>query len=671
MLICPNCHAHLEDGSLFCDSCGTRIEPPASETSETSTPPQTATTYIYCSHCGQQTDADSPFCPNCGASMNVQEQPATSGEASENKSKKWGVFAGIGAAVIAVIVIVFLFLGKSSGSSSNYALYIKDRQIFYNGFSKQDPQQISSRLLDKDLDISNVNLYEFSRMCRFSKDGSLLFFPDKLDNYSSYSLYYRKIDKPKEEAVKIDSSVASYSVSDDASFITYLKNNALYQYNRKKDDKQKIASDILTYRVSDDGATILYLNEDNILYHTEKGGDRVKIDSDVSNLCYVSDDLSLIFYIKDGTLYKKQNGGDKEKISSDTEAVVKAYDSGEVYYVKAEEEELSLSDFVRDDKKEEDAALKEPEYPNVSWGDPSRDAKINAYERAREEYSLKRQRDYLREALKEQIIPQTSYILCYHDGKKESTVSESFIFSSYSVASDAPVITYMAYTRSDDIRIKLSEIENVYDVQNQVMNALYSTAERYVAAGNVSAVFDEEDTQNFYLSADGKTLYYLADVPEEKNYGELYQVSISSSGELGDPDLYDSDVCTDYFRFSGDGKLLYFKDYKDSKGELYADGKRIDYDVYSNNIQYDEDTGRITYFIDWNYEKRYGTLKTYAGKEPEKIADDTHSYYVMPNGNVLYLYDYSLKHYQGDLYLWNKKEAEKIDDGVVGIIPIY
>lgn len=721
MLECPNCHAMLEDDAQFCDSCGTRIEPkppvseapapetpvsetpapetPVSETPVSETPiPETpapqpeAAQGVYCPHCGQQTTADSPFCPNCGASMQetmfcpecgqqvssvstvcpycsckLFELPETK---PASKSKKGIVFAGIGAAVIAVVVLAVLFLGKGIGGSSNYAMYIKDKEIFYNGFSRNDPQQISSRLMNRDSSEDDFNGEDFGYLCRFSEDGSLLFFPDRLDDDDCYSLYYRRINKPKEEAVKIDSGLYNrgYFVSDDASFVTYLKNGNLYQYNVKKDDKQKIASDVLSYRVSDDGATILYRNDEYTLYRTVKGGDRDKIDSDVSSLCYVSDDLSLIFYLKDGTLYKKEADGEKEKISSDVERVIKVYESGEVYYIKAEDEELSLSDFVEDDKKREDAALAEPAYPAIGWNDPARDAKIKAYEDAMEEYSLKQQRDYLREALKEQTLPQTNYTLCYYDGTETSTLSETFAASN-SVARDTPAITYMAYNQPEDISIKLSEIEDVYEASSQITEALFTTVERQVAVGSVSAVLDREDAQNLCLSADGGTLYYFDDIAEGKDYGDLYQVSVSSSGELGGPELYDSDVNIYTFYCYGDGSLLYYKDYKDDNGELYRNGEKIDYDVY--DFQYDEDAGRLTYFTDCNYEKEYGTLKIYSGKDPEKISDDVHDYCVVPNGNILYLCDYSLKRYEGDLYLWNKKKGEKIDDGVNCILSVY
>lgn len=729
MLDCPNCHARLEDDAQFCDSCGTRIEPQP-PVDETPAPSPEPAQIVYCSHCGRQTGTDSPFCPdcgasvqetmfcpecgqqvssssavcphcsfklfdavfcpncgspsnpeasfctNCGASLKAEEQAAPSakipetGSVSKSKSKKGVVFAGIGAAVIAAVVLAVLFLGKNAGSSSNYAMYVKDKEIFYNGFSRNDPRQISSRLMDRDSDISDIiNYNNIRNLCQFSKDGSLLFFPDRLDS-DGYSLYYRRINKPKEEAVKIDSGLEReyYSVSDDAAFVTYAKNGNLYQYSVKKDDKQKIASDIVSYRVSDDGTAILYLNDENTLYYTVKGGDRDKIDSDVFDLCYVSDDLSVIFYIKDDSLYKKEADSDKEKISSDVRDVITAYDSGEVYYIKAEEEELTLFDFVDDDKKNEDAALTEPSYPNTSWNDPARDAKISAYESAMEEYSLKQQRDYLREVLKEQTLPQISYTLCYYDGKETSTLSESFA-DIYSVAYDAPVIAYLAYDQSEDISVKLSEIEDVYDVSDQITEVLYSTAEKYVAAGSVSAVLDEEEAQYLRLSADGRTLSYFDDIPEGADYGELYLVSVSSSGELGDPELYDSDVYAQWPVFYEDGSLLYFKDRKNGIGELYMNGEKIDYDVL--NFEYDEDTGRLTYFTDWNEEKRYGTLKIYSGKDPEKIADDVYDYCAIPNGNILYLCDYSLKRYQGDLYLWNKKKAEKIDDSVNCILSVY
>lgn len=730
MITCPKCHAQLEDGSRFCDSCGAPIpEQAAAET--------ISLVNIFCPHCGKQASSENPFCPdcgkpleekifcancgqqvssasnicpncssrlyvevfcpgcgkpsnpdaafckNCGTPLNAAPQPEQKKEkekkkkdnrnSDKKKPSKGIIFAGIGVLLAAACILVFVLIGGGTGSSSNYAMYVKDKEIYYTGFSKNDPWQVTSRFVDGG-DFDNYELadasYIIADACRLSEDGSLLFFPDKI-NYSDngYSLYYRKVNKPKEDAVKIDSDIISYSVSKDASAITYQKNDTLYQYDRKKEDKQKVASDIQRYYVSDDGKSILYLNTEDVLYSTVKGGDREKIDSEISGLSHVSEDLSTLVYIKEGTLYKKVGSEDKVKISSDVDHVITAYDSGEVYYVKSETTEVPLSNYVYDDKKEADAALTEPKSPN--WSDPDYDAKYEAYQKESEEYHAKLERDYFRKYLDEEKVEQTVYTLCYYDGEQETIISDSFTDSSYTYAADTPVITYTAYDQSEDIRVKLSETEDIYNVYTLATEMLNSASERYVTVGGTTALLDREEAQNFRLSADGETLFYLDEVPEDKDYGELYQVSVSSSGELGSPELYDSDVYTNTLYFIDAGKLLYFKDYKNDKGELYIDREKIDYDVNSYGIRYMEDNECVTYYTDWNTEKNYGTLKIYAGKDAQKIADDVHSHFVLPGGEVLYLYDYSPKYYHGDLYLWDKKDTEKIDDSVVCIIPVF
>lgn len=671
MITCPKCHAQLEDDAKFCDTCGTPIEAPAAPIAATA----------YCPHCGQQNDAENQFCQNCGKPLNETETKKNKKQDKTDapemkKSKKGFVFAGIGVAAVVLIAVAafILFGGSSGGSSKNYAMYVKDKELYYNGFSRNDPWQVTSRFIDGD-GFDNYELasgaYSIGAACTLSKDGSLLFFPDRVSYFNNgYSLYYRKVNNTKEEAVKIDSDITSYSVNEDASAITYQKNDTIYQYNRKKDDKQKIAGDIENYYVSDDGRTILYMTTEDVLYITVKGGERNKIDSDVASLNYVSEDLSTIFYIKDGTLYKKEDGKEKEKISSDVSDVITAYDSGEVYYIKADKEELSLMDFVIDDKKESDAALLEPTYPGRS----ASNAEQQAYNAAMEEYYAKQERDDIRDELASESMPWTTYTLCYYDGKEESIVSDAFTYSSYACAVDKPVITYMVHNLSEDINVKMSDAEYPYEILDIIYGTIEelsdSAGERYVAVGGTSALLDQEEASDFNISPDGKTLYYLDEVPEDKNYGELYQVSISSSGELGAAELYDSDVCANYFYFIGEDALLYFKDYKDGKGELYINQEKIDYDVSTYNINYDEDHKTVTYFTDWNIDKGYGTLKSYTKNESEKIADDVHSYFVLPSGNVLYLYDYSQKYYHGDLYLWSGKDAEKIDDGVVCILPV-
>ena len=52
MIRCPKCSKELENGTKFCDNCGTEII-------ET----------LYCPNCGKPVNQDSVFCQSCGAPL--------------------------------------------------------------------------------------------------------------------------------------------------------------------------------------------------------------------------------------------------------------------------------------------------------------------------------------------------------------------------------------------------------------------------------------------------------------------------------------------------------------------------------------------------------------------------------------------------------------------------
>ena len=201
--------------------------------------------------------------------------------------------------------------------------------------------------------------------------------------------------------------------------------------------------------------------------------------------------------------------------------------------------------------------------------------------------------------------------------------------------------------------------------------ALFSSSERYIAVKTTATVVEQEkEARNFRINSSGTVVYYIDDIPDEKSYGELYRISITN-GTVGKAEVYDSDVYTGYCYFAGDDKFIYYKDYKDRKGELYVNKVKIDYDVsvYSTVVYSDSD--KVIYFTDWNDEKGYGTLKIYQGGESVKVADDVHNFSTMSDGRILYLYDYSLNYYKGELHVWENGETRKIDDDVVAVIPVY
>ena len=355
MSTCPNCNKQLEDGTKFCDSCGNQII-------ET----------IFCQNCGKETSTEFAFCQNCGASLSDETIVS-----KHNQKKKFALpklpfklskkLIAIGSACIAlvlVLVIVLSILLSGGGHNNNFALYIKDGEMYFTNISKIEPWQVTTRLVEDDSIVKDSFVYTLGNYTHLSKDGKILFYVDKYTKDSDgVSLFYRYVNKPEQEPVKIDSDITSYAVSQNGKLITYLKGDegALYQHNLT--DKEKIASEVSSFIVSDDGKKIGYLNKEDGMYLKYAGKDKEKLDSDVSRIIYINEAFNTVYYTKEGALYKTVEGKDKVKIASDISAVLKVYESGEVYYLKSDSSEVTLLDYVEDDLKDSDAAMDEPQPP--------------------------------------------------------------------------------------------------------------------------------------------------------------------------------------------------------------------------------------------------------------------------------------------------------------------
>lgn len=488
-------------------------------------------------------------------------------------------------AAAALFLPVFTATAKDTDSSlPDYAMYKKEDELRYIDFSKDSSGQISTGLFDElTFDYSYFSEEDIIHEYTLSPDGELLFFPDTPD-YPYFSLFCRDIDSPRDKAVKIDSNVHSYLINEDASAVIYRKNHALCRYDRKSGKRQTIADNVGYYYISDDGNTILYSTDDGIFYYTLADGRREKANISFYDMNCISEDLSTMYYISfDGlyTLYKKERGKEEVRIDSAIWKVIKAYDSGEFYYVTVDTVEFPLLSYVYDDKRKSDAALKKPVAP--ARNSPDYATAYRAYRKACKEYSAKLKRDEIRAFLEEEKNVKrlySHYELYYYDGKKSTLISNSFKDSSYAFAADKPVITYTEYNLLDNAGVDLSEIEDADHVIRTVSDSLCSIDRRIAfGASSVSLDREEGDGTDFCLSADGNTLYYLEETPKKDNCGNLYQMDISSPEKPATPKLYDTDVLCDELYYVGRKNLLYFKNYEDGSGELYLNRKKMDDDV--------------------------------------------------------------------------------------------
>jgi len=774
MVTCPNCGKALEDGAKFCEGCGAQIS---------------AT--VFCPACGAANSAEFAFCQTCGTNMTAAAAPQQAEAPVQEKKnplafleplkklpKKVWMFAGIGAAaVVAVVVVLCLLLGGGS-KKPNVALYIKDGEIWYNKFSKDGTYELTDRLVDTVATPSNLASMgnRLGSYVRFNKDGSKLFYPDRISE-KGITLYCRNPKDQKSEPVKIDSDIEYYIINAAGTKVLYEKDGSLYIHNLK--EKEKIASDVSGVYPSKDLSKVVYytrietvVGEDTKverdLYLWKSGSEPQKLVSDIRSLSYVAEDLSVVYYTKDdGTeekasvsLYKQTVGkDDKVKIAEEIAGVINVYDSGEIYYTKAVESEKTLADFVEDDLAASDAAMTEPKrpvypergtrperekYPDrpTSPSYPYRyqfssqaeydaalaeyntlkeaydkeleeynnkkkeiddaytaalqkynddyNAAVEAYNKEYDEYSSnllpawtkKENRDELRANLKEEKQKSTSYTLYYYNGKESVVVTDAMARSYADNESYEKAVLVVATAEAGVANtVKMSELDNysIYSVMNKLGDTENVEGTKNLVIGSAISAIEQKAGANFTLADDGSVLYFLDEIDEEKATGDLYKIAISK-GAAGAREKLDSDVYGDWISIAWGTSVTYFKNrtavksgdegISYYKGDLYVDGKEVDFDVYMNSVDAD-DKKVIRYRTDYNAEKKTGTLKQYKDGKAVKIADDVFSYVVQPNGDLLYLNDWSNTRYKGTLNRYTGGKSTKLDEDVSSIIPIY
>ena len=258
MIRCPKCNKELEDGSKFCDACGARIY-------ET----------IYCPNCGEPTSTESAFCQKCGAPITEDIEVPADSEAPAQPQEKQSPLRALprkaialgGIAVIAVVAVVLVVTSLlSGGSGSDYSLYFKEGEIFYTDYTEDGTIELTSRFINDDgaSEISgnerSSSAYYIGTYIAFNDADNRIFFPDRLDPYADgLTLYYRDLNKPEEEAVKIDSDVNQYAINGDGSKIVYTKGSDGILYISDLEEKEKIYTQIKIDEITNLGAVKIRL----------------------------------------------------------------------------------------------------------------------------------------------------------------------------------------------------------------------------------------------------------------------------------------------------------------------------------------------------------------------------------------------------------------------------
>ena len=735
---CSNCGMDLEDGAVFCPYCGSKMEESAgANNAATEETPATGEIPVT-----EEIPAQ-PEASFVAPDPVVYDQK----DSATPKKKKIGtIVIGIVIALLAVVIIILLvlfggklFSGKEKKTSDEvkYVRYAKDDVFYLMDKDKKKPMELG----DVSRDLENEDLYQNTRYWGgatyssdffYTEDGKGLYFILEDD------LYFKNLKKPGEEAERIEKDVQNFYIVDNDTLV-YVKGDDRRLYVSKKGTAEKVDKEIgWEVKISDDHKSVFYnkTNDDDTYdcyYLNLKDLSTERILKNVEN--YSFDDLNNIIFTKDDKLCVLKNLTDEEKIASDCADYSTYYDDNGnfqiVYVVSDGESSIPLYDFVEDDLALEDAKMEEPQMENYTtveqvedwWGDVY-DREVtdyDAYYDALDAYYEKENRDYCRDALKEDTIDLSEGTLYTYDVKSgESTEIMKACFQGYV---DYQLVSYV--DPEDLPTYKFSELvenDKVWDLYTDIYDEIDRYSKYMLISDNQTAELDidpeEYSGASIYSYGDSQNaILKLRQQEADDDDISLYTVaSISLKGKnMGEYTVIDTDTTnTIYTYMDSKGKnLYYFKDLDGNVGDLYRDGEKVaknvswlldevngkllyagdvdsehnEFELYLDGERIARDAGYLWgdcyYYLTEKGDIYYATDVTvddgvcdfkvnyYNGKESTTVLEDVATFLIVDDSHMFYLTDYSSRRYKGTLMFYNGKKSTQIDEDVAAISAYY
>ncbi len=285
---------------------------------------------MFCNQCGAPLEEGTVFCATCGAKQDVAATPVAPAQPVMNNvvaqpekkkvnlfaNKKLMMFGGIGIAAVVLIVLgVMLFSGGSSVKYDKYA----DLKISYDNFDSEGHLFTSDGEM-VDLDETVYDAYA-------SADQSKMAFTMREDGMNV--LYYADTEMDPQFVAE---DVYEFDISYDGSHIAYIQDmNAdwtggdLYLYSVEDDKSVKIDTEVYPYDIvmSPNGEYISYIKDyegynDNDLFVGGYSEDSVKVDKDGSYAIGVMNN-GKAYYVTDNSKLYYYNGKDSVKVASDVD----------------------------------------------------------------------------------------------------------------------------------------------------------------------------------------------------------------------------------------------------------------------------------------------------------------------------------------------------------------
>ncbi len=656
-----------------------------------------------CEKCG--TEFETEKCPNCETveEMNhpVEEQPVVEQPVAEQPvaeqsapKKKKGLIIGIIVAVIAVIAAVVLALvlggggsGTEKDAAERYTVYIRDNSAYYLDAGAEQPILIAENIYknEEDATLSSVSNYAFM----FTAKDKKVFYPQKIEltkttdsEYytwwdASFALYYKWLNKPEEQPVKIAEGVTQYTVSADGENVIYIDaEDNLYHHNMT--ERNKLLSEVDSYWVSKDCQTIMYLSEDGGLYLQPIGGEKDKFDSDVTAVEKYNDDLTEVYYFKEetGSLYVKKAGADKVKISDDVDAnSIKIMENGGVYFAKVAKDEdaavvtNTLYDFIDDPESlvtKDENLLDSGNKKNVdAWNEML-------------------YRKWTRDELQDRDAAYAMTSLYYFNGETATNICEyseildncddAIIISAYKNV-DIKKVSIQDFVDAIDEKEGIRAASTLYqstfsnydyfdEFEESIKKAYEDAAAWYMIKDGVTLEIDpsEDVAGKMFISPDADKVFYYTNLDEEKDIADLRVITITE-GAVASDELYDTELTFEEYEFDDLGRLLYSKNYRTEPKtcyDFYMDKVLVEYDIGGYEVL---ENGSVLYYTP-DYEEAY----LYNNGAKAKLTDDFNTIYEGADDIIYYLNNYSDQSKKADLFSYVNGESKRVDYDVADVI---
>ncbi len=341
-MICPKCGGKLPNGSKFCGTCGADL-----------------TDYV-------PVQAESGNNAAAGVLTAAKNGVAVVKEKLSSLNKK--TLIGIGAVVVAVLLLFFIVKGIIGLFSPNYAyVYMSDGDyMLLTDLEKGEAREIAS----------SKGSYTGASLVRFSPDEKYVYYFTKYDtsNYTG-TLCRAEYGKLKKNPDKNDKYIKVISTNVKTGF-TLLDNGDLLYTNADKDlyyfdgkKETRLASSVAGY-YTDGSQNILYrtgsYSDGYTLWYVKgnKADDAEKLASNVENIVATYDFNNILFTKEEdngnSTLYSVGLKKEAVKVAENVSSFY--YGKDRTYFLSKNLVGLCLYDFVTDNMVEADAGVTQPSY---------------------------------------------------------------------------------------------------------------------------------------------------------------------------------------------------------------------------------------------------------------------------------------------------------------------